>query len=85
VIACVIATLLIATLVRDPSTFSSMQVPRKEDEAMLGHDGLLSPREKWGLQYMQTLFNRGTHYILLDSVHTIACRMHCGLHPTSAC
>ena len=74
--------MLSASLIRDPSTFSSMQVPRKADEAMLGHDGPLSPRlhsdgplsprEQWGLHYMQTLFNRGTHYILLDSVHKIA-------------
>ena len=76
--------MLIASIIRDPSTFSSMQVPRKADEAMLDHDGPLSPREQWGLHYMQTLFNRGTHYILLDSVHKIA-RVHCGLPSSSAC
>ena len=46
-----------------------MDLPRPAEPAHLGPDGTVSDRVKWQYHYLQTFFNSGTHYIVLDSKH----------------
>ena len=53
----------------DPNTYAEKtidELPRPAEPAHIGPDGTIPPRVKWQYYYLQTFFNSGTHYIVLD-------------------